>query len=461
MNQGFLSKFLNVFDGLACGLGCVSLVPGCNNWIVKNMAFMPPSEHGYRMAVGQPPMVINKYGNYSPIPYDSRMIVKTLFIDTDLKSTIPMFHYQVKSAKKTIIFSHGNSTDLGYMHASLADMACRLKVNVLSYEYTGYSCSKGGDGPSEAHLYSDISSAYAYLVKKCQVAPADIILYGQSVGSAPTVDCASKNPVGGVIIHSGLRSGLSVMNEQAKDDHWFDVFKNAQKIRSVHCPVFVIHGTDDRQVKIKHGHSLFDNCPNPYAPWWVDGCGHNDIESRKFIEYYQRLSNFLSYLDSLPFPQLSTSSQASSSRSTIPESVPPSLSKSPSRRTSALAIGTNIFQTASASNQNVAAPTAVFKQSSSSSRSTSTIACVAANPVSLQQAYQTDYVPSAGSKALVTRNPQMISSQQSTIDTFSGDFNPSQRQQLLQSAPTLNQSWSMQQQQQYHHQLPVQQSFHA
>ena len=45
---------------------------------------------------------------------------------------------------------------------------------------------------------------------KWNITPNQTILYGQSVGSAPTVHLAAMHKVAGVIIHSGFMSGLRV-----------------------------------------------------------------------------------------------------------------------------------------------------------------------------------------------------------------------------------------------------------
>ncbi len=42
------------------------------------------------------------------------------------------------SAKFTILFSHGNATDIGYMRDHLMDLAQTLQVNVFAYDYCGY-----------------------------------------------------------------------------------------------------------------------------------------------------------------------------------------------------------------------------------------------------------------------------------------------------------------------------------
>jgi hypothetical protein len=52
-----------------------------------------------------------------------------------------------------------------------------------------------------------------------------IILYGQSVGSGPTIDLASRLPdLRAVVLHSPILSGLRVIYP-VKRMFWFDIYK--------------------------------------------------------------------------------------------------------------------------------------------------------------------------------------------------------------------------------------------
>jgi cephalosporin-C deacetylase-like acetyl esterase len=53
----------------------------------------------------------------------------------------------------------------------------------------------------------------------------DIILYGQSVGSGPTVHLAAHlHRIRAVVLHSPILSGLRVMYS-VKKTYWFDIYK--------------------------------------------------------------------------------------------------------------------------------------------------------------------------------------------------------------------------------------------
>ena len=63
----------------------------------------------------------------------------------------------IKLNKKTdwvILYSHGNSGDIGRIIDNYIDLALNLGVNVFGYDYSGYGLSTGK--PSDSNLILDI-----------------------------------------------------------------------------------------------------------------------------------------------------------------------------------------------------------------------------------------------------------------------------------------------------------------
>lgn len=82
---------------------------------------------------------------------------------------------------------------------------------------------------SEQNTYADIEAAYKCLEESYGTKQEDIILYGQSVGSGPTLDLAARLPqLRAVVLHSPILSGLRVMYP-VKRTYWFDIYK------VIHC----------------------------------------------------------------------------------------------------------------------------------------------------------------------------------------------------------------------------------
>lgn len=79
--------------------------------------------------------------------------------------------------------------------------------------------------PTECNTYADIDAAYKCLKEQYGVRDEQLILYGQSVGSGPTVDLASRLPnLRGVVLHSPILSGMRVLYP-VKRTYWFDIYK--------------------------------------------------------------------------------------------------------------------------------------------------------------------------------------------------------------------------------------------
>jgi hypothetical protein len=114
------------------------------------------------------------------------------------------------SRTKTIIYSHGNATDIGAMFPMQSILVQSLEANVVCYDYSGYG--ESGGVAEENNTYSDIKAVYKYCIEHVSPNPLNIVLYGQSVGSGPVCHLAYKNKdLGGIILHSPFTSGMRVL----------------------------------------------------------------------------------------------------------------------------------------------------------------------------------------------------------------------------------------------------------
>ena len=73
------------------------------------------------------------------------------------------------------------------------DLTFQNEFNAVSMSIAGYGQSTGK--PSEKNLYADIEASWHALRSRYGVSPENIILYGQSIGTVPTVDLASRYEV--------------------------------------------------------------------------------------------------------------------------------------------------------------------------------------------------------------------------------------------------------------------------
>ncbi|KAE8736290.1 Alpha/beta hydrolase domain-containing protein 17B [Hibiscus syriacus] len=171
-----------------------------------------------------------------------------------------------------------------------------VESEVQRYDYSGYGQSTGK--PSERNTYADIEAAYKCLKESYGAWQENIILYGQSVGSGPTVNLAARLPrLRAVVLHSPILSGLRVMYP-VKRTYWFDIYKNIDKISLVKSPVLIIHGTNDDVVNCSHGKQLWELCQEKYEPLWVKGGNHCDLEL--YPEYIRHVKKFISSVEKTP-----------------------------------------------------------------------------------------------------------------------------------------------------------------
>ncbi|KAL5080514.1 hypothetical protein RYX36_008935 [Vicia faba] len=266
---------------------------GVTSSIAAKFAFFPPQPPSYTVVVSE-----TSTGNDSPatklsipeVPMKENVdIVK---LKTRRGNEIAAVYVKYHRPACTMLYSHGNAADLGQMFELFVELSNRLRLNVMGYDYSGYGQSTGK--PSEYNTYADIEAAYKCLKEQYGVKDEQLILYGQSVGSGPTLDLASRiSELRGVVLHSPILSGLRVLYP-VKRTYWFDIYKNIDKVGMVKCPVLVIHGTADEVVDVSHGKQLWELCKVKYEPLWVSGGGHCNLEL--YPEFIKHLKKFVQAL---------------------------------------------------------------------------------------------------------------------------------------------------------------------
>lgn len=259
---------------------------GAASTIAAKLAFFPP-EPSYQVDLDEGTQKLKLLG----VPQSEKGEVSIL--QTKKGHYIFAVFVRNKSATMTLLYSHGNAADIGQMFQFFVELSERLRVNVMGYDYAGYGRSNGE--PSEQNTYADIEAVYKCLKEIYEVKEEDIILYGQSIGSGPTLELATKLPqIRGVILQSAILSGLRVMY-RIKYSLWLDMYKNIDKIPYVSCPILVIHGTEDEVVDISHGKKLWELSKMKYEPLWVNGGNHCDLQV--FPQFFTHLKKFITSVD--------------------------------------------------------------------------------------------------------------------------------------------------------------------
>ncbi|KAI3882898.1 hypothetical protein MKX03_035914 [Papaver bracteatum] len=256
---------------------------GVTSSMAAKLAFFPPNPASYKLVTDEITGIITLN------TYPHRENVEILKLPTRKGNEIVAMYIRHPMATSTLLYSHGNAADLGQMYELFIELSIHLKVNLMGYDYAGYGQSSGK--PSEHNTYADVEAVYKCLEESYGAKQENIILYGQSVGSGPTLDLAARLPrLRAAVLHSPILSGVRVMYP-VKRTYWFDIYKNIDKIPLVSCPVLIIHGTADEVVDCSHGKQLWELCKEKYEPLWLKGGNHCNLEL--YPEYIAHLEKFV------------------------------------------------------------------------------------------------------------------------------------------------------------------------
>jgi uncharacterized protein len=203
-------------------------------------------------------------------------------LDVELKSAdgtrIHAWWLPCPGADQAMIYCHGNAGNLSHRGRSIVKVSQILKAHVLIFDYPGYGKSEGT--PSEKGCYQAADAAHAYLTDTQKIDPGKIIYYGGSLGGGVAVELASRKPPRALML---VKTFTSAPDAGAELFPWLPVrwlmsnrFDNLTKIKSIHVPVFIAHGTADKLIAFKHGQRLFEAANEPKQFFTIEGADHND-----------------------------------------------------------------------------------------------------------------------------------------------------------------------------------------
>lgn len=176
---------------------------------------------------------------------------------------------------------------------------------MIAYDYRGYGLA-GDFRPKEKTTYEDLEFVMCFAQEKLGYDIRNIILWGFSLGTGPTIEIGSRyQNLGGIVLQSPLASLMIWMDKNATWNYDYsssDIYSSINKIENIKAKLFVIHGKRDKTIDVRHSHLLYDKYVNSGSDnnqiWLViaEGAGHNDIQF--LIEdcggpFYKRIQKFL------------------------------------------------------------------------------------------------------------------------------------------------------------------------
>jgi len=198
---------------------------------------------------------------------------------------------------RMIAYFHGNAGHHGDRVSRIIPYAAE-GYGILLVGYRGYGGNPGE--PTEGGLYTDARAALDFLQGQ-GVRPDQLILFGESLGSAVATQMAVERPARALILEapfaSILRSAQQRYRYLAFDFLVRDKFDTLAKIGGINKPLLVIHGDLDRTTPARFGRMVFEAAKEPKLGFFPGEAGHNDLMQHGMPE---AVLDFLDRLDTAP-----------------------------------------------------------------------------------------------------------------------------------------------------------------
>ena len=215
---------------------------------------------------------------------------KELFFDVEPGVSINGLHFYRDAPSGLILYLHGNSRSIkGW--AKYAQDFYRYNYDVVLIDYRGFGKSTGKR--SEIEIINDIQFVYEKL--SAQYSEQHIIVYGRSIGSGFAAKIASENNPRYLILDAPYYNFQKVVERflpflpvryvlryKLRTDKW---------ILHIKCHTYILHGTKDWLIPIRHSESLQKLNPGKITLIRIHGGMHNNLPT--FSEYHNFIRDIL------------------------------------------------------------------------------------------------------------------------------------------------------------------------
>ena len=278
--------------------------------LINVFIFRPPNPQGYKLTkisknshLEEISFLIKKKDGtttYKNLEFDKISYDYIKIPDIENNSFIPLLVIRPIDHKQIcIIYSHGNSGDLGTSFFECLELSYYSKSCILLYDYPSFGECKNKP-LTESNVYYNIRKTYDYAKNILKYKNEQIFLYGFSLGTGISFDLACKNNVklAGCILQAPFLSILRTTYD-LKKTYFFDSFNSCDKAKNLQCPILIIHGNKDMIVPYIHGRILAKLIPKKflYDFLTIKNANHNDIfklkENKLLI--YKKINDFLSF----------------------------------------------------------------------------------------------------------------------------------------------------------------------
>jgi len=205
----------------------------------------------------------------------------------------------------TVLMFHGNAGNIGHRVPIASMLINNIGCSVLMLEYRGYGLSTGS--PDEQGIMIDAQTGYDYLRNRAETANNDIVIFGQSLGGAVSVQLVAKNQndnrLIGLVLENTFLSMRKLIPSIIPPARYLaclchQVWASDTFLPSItEIPILFLSGLKDEIVPPSHMRRLFEICQTPTKVWKPLPSGdHNS----SVVEpgYFEAIADFVANLDS-------------------------------------------------------------------------------------------------------------------------------------------------------------------
>jgi uncharacterized protein len=233
-------------------------------------------------------------------PGDLGLSYQDVWLPVKIVSKVERIHgwwMPAPKGEKALLYLHGNGLNIS-ANVDQAKRFQQMGLSVLLIDYRGYGRSEGGF-PTEASVYEDAETAWNYLTQQRGIDPAQIIIYGHSLGGAIAIHLASQHPNASRLIVQSSFTSMAAMGDLRGWSRFLPQellltqrFDSLARVKNLKMPVFYLHGTADTLIPDQMSAALAAATPNAKL-LLIPGGGHNNLAEIGGDRYLEAIRHFV------------------------------------------------------------------------------------------------------------------------------------------------------------------------
>lgn len=215
---------------------------------------------------------------------------KERWFNVSEKIALNAIHFLVEDSKGLIFYLHGNAENVKYYGEEIQHLT-DYGYDILLFDYRGFGKS-GGKLKRERDLQRDAKIIYQEMLKEYD--ESKIIIYGYSLGTGIAARLANRNHPKALILETPYYNFIDLIRCHKAylpaDLITKYKFRTDRYLDQVTCPIYLFHGTEDKQ--IPYNSALRLSSLHPKAKFIsIEGGTHNDLMS--FPEFKKEIASIL------------------------------------------------------------------------------------------------------------------------------------------------------------------------